>query len=93
MKGTFSDVISAGAFEGNVMSDEFDDVGGISNAFLDGILVVSGGHADVVYRNFNGGQDLVQSPLRKQPPRKNQTQAALDVLGYETGHTQKRLWY
>ena len=44
MPGTATDVISAGAFERNVMSDEFDDVGGIANPFLDGMLVVSGGH-------------------------------------------------
>ena len=45
--GTASDVISASPAERNIMSHKFDDVNGIPNTFLDGVLVVNGGHGEV----------------------------------------------
>ena len=52
--GTTSDVISAGTPERNVVSDEFHDVNGFPNAFLDGILIVGGGHGGA----GNGGDPV-----------------------------------
>ena len=43
--GTATDVVSPCSAKGNVVSHEFDDVHGIANAFLDGVLIVSVGHA------------------------------------------------